>query len=583
MPGPDLRVRLLAGFEVEVDGHVIPAAAWQRRGSADLVKLLALAPGRVLSREQIGEALWPTLAPERGAVNVRRATHYARRALGVREAVLVSGGFVQLAPGGSVETDAERFEDAAADALARGDGPACRDAAALYTGDLLPLDRYAPWCSDERERLRARFLDVLAGSEQWDRLVDEDPANERAHQSLMRAQLDRGDRRGVLGQFARLRAALEELGAEPGAASVDLYQEALAVDVRDAPTPAERARTLLAWGMVHWERADLAEAERAALEVRALAVDAGLGREFAGASELLAAISVAHGTWQEFFARSFVEAIEHHPDLAPFVFDAHVCMSEFSLHQDGGLAAARGLATRLIGVGDRLASRRARSLGMLLRGEAALLAGDTQGARTCLGEATRLLEGGGQATATAVALERLAQVDDAEGEHEAAAKLHRRALEVGAATAMAGHLIPFVYAGLVAGAEPSRVPGILSDAGEAMRALDVCEPCSMGLHLRSAGPLAALGDVRGASHHLEEAERIAGRWSGGPWHAAVAEARALVLRAQGSGTAEVDALFAQAQAGYRASGWASDAARCADATSRRGRSDPGNAPGTPLP
>jgi len=111
------------------------------------------------------------------------------------------------------------------------------------------------------------------------------------------------------------------------------------------------------------------------------------------------------------------------------------------------------------------------------------------------------------------------------------------------------------------------VPYILSEAEETMRAMDACEPCSMGLHVRSVGPLASVGDVHGARRHLAEAGRIAGRWSGGPWHAAVAEARALVLRAEGAGADEVVALLSQAEAGYRTSGRAGDAVRCADALS----------------
>lgn len=53
----DVRVRLLGGFEVVVDGVPVPADVWRRRGAAGLVKLLALAPRQRLHREQVIEAL----------------------------------------------------------------------------------------------------------------------------------------------------------------------------------------------------------------------------------------------------------------------------------------------------------------------------------------------------------------------------------------------------------------------------------------------------------------------------------------------------------------------------------------------
>jgi DNA-binding SARP family transcriptional activator len=50
-------VRVLGGFEVNLDGHAVPAEAWRHRRGADLVKLLPLAPGHRLHREQVMAAL----------------------------------------------------------------------------------------------------------------------------------------------------------------------------------------------------------------------------------------------------------------------------------------------------------------------------------------------------------------------------------------------------------------------------------------------------------------------------------------------------------------------------------------------
>jgi hypothetical protein len=55
----ELRIELLGGFRVTAGGRVLPESAWRRRKPAALVKLLALAPGHRLHREQAMDLLWP--------------------------------------------------------------------------------------------------------------------------------------------------------------------------------------------------------------------------------------------------------------------------------------------------------------------------------------------------------------------------------------------------------------------------------------------------------------------------------------------------------------------------------------------
>jgi DNA-binding SARP family transcriptional activator len=84
-----VEIRVLGGFEVSVDGRRVPAQAWQQRRASELVKLLALAPRHRLQREQVIDALWPDLPLDAGAANLRKAAHYARAALGSKEAVVL--------------------------------------------------------------------------------------------------------------------------------------------------------------------------------------------------------------------------------------------------------------------------------------------------------------------------------------------------------------------------------------------------------------------------------------------------------------------------------------------------------------
>src|SRR3954471_6456592 len=136
-----VEIRVLGGFAVSIDGRRVPAQAWRQRRASELVKLLALAPGHRLQREQVIDALWPELAPGAGAANLRKAAHYARAALGSKEAVVLRGGQVSLWPDAELAVDAERFETEGEMALRAGVGEQCAAVAAGYRGELLPDER----------------------------------------------------------------------------------------------------------------------------------------------------------------------------------------------------------------------------------------------------------------------------------------------------------------------------------------------------------------------------------------------------------------------------------------------------------
>ena len=77
-----LRLWLLGGFRVEVDGQPVPERRWRRRKACSLVKLLALAPRHRLHREQLMDALWPDLPPYAAGANLRKAVYFARQTIG---------------------------------------------------------------------------------------------------------------------------------------------------------------------------------------------------------------------------------------------------------------------------------------------------------------------------------------------------------------------------------------------------------------------------------------------------------------------------------------------------------------------
>src|SRR6476661_3072490 len=108
-----VEINLLGGFSVVVDGRHVAAHAWTRRNAATLVKLLALSPGRRLPREQVMDLLWPDLLLDRAAPRLHKSAYYARAALGIQTAVVLSGDAVVLLPDAQVVVDVELFDRAA--------------------------------------------------------------------------------------------------------------------------------------------------------------------------------------------------------------------------------------------------------------------------------------------------------------------------------------------------------------------------------------------------------------------------------------------------------------------------------------
>lgn len=227
--GPRLDLRLLGGFAAAIEAVDVAAERWPSLRAMHLVQLLALQPRRRMARELVIDALWPQLAAEAGAANLRKALHHARQALGRHDSVVLQAGELLLWPDKPIEIDADRFERVAESALARRDPSACADAAAMYAGDLLPGSFYEPWTTATRERLRARCLELLRASGQWARLAEIEPTDEPAHRALMQRELDAGNRAAALRWYAHLREALQDgLGVTPDAQTQALYERCVA-------------------------------------------------------------------------------------------------------------------------------------------------------------------------------------------------------------------------------------------------------------------------------------------------------------------------------------------------------------------
>ena len=213
-----VEIGLLGPFRVRLDDRTVPADAWSRRDAANLVKLLALRSGRQMHREQLLDRLWPDLPVTEAAPRLHKAAHFARKAMGRPDAVVLRGEMVYLLPGDTVAVDADRFEERAAAALADGGEEAAAAVLDAFDGEPLPAEIYADWAHDVRERLVARREQLLRQARRWPELLEHDPTDESAYLELVRDLVRAGDRRGALRQYERMEQTLRtELGIEPGA------------------------------------------------------------------------------------------------------------------------------------------------------------------------------------------------------------------------------------------------------------------------------------------------------------------------------------------------------------------------------
>ncbi len=300
---PEIHVTLLGRFAVTVGGVPVAEAGWKRRHAAAVVKVLALAPGRRLHREQVIDLVWPGDTIAATVPKLHKAAHFARRAIGVPDSVVLRGDQVVLCPGGNVIVDAVRFGELARRALTAGDAAAAREALALYGGELLPADRYEEWAETRREQLSQSHLDLLRLDGQWEAVAELDPGDERAHLALMRRHAANGDRHAALRQFDRLdRALQQELGLAPGPEASALRDRLLAAyDVfphRDSPLIGRDLEISIA------ERA-LLDAAAGANRTLIISGEAGAGK-----SSLLAAIA-ARATERGFLAGAGADAVPH--------------------------------------------------------------------------------------------------------------------------------------------------------------------------------------------------------------------------------------------------------------------------------
>jgi DNA-binding SARP family transcriptional activator/tetratricopeptide (TPR) repeat protein len=259
--GAVLDIRLLGDVQVRVDGERLEML---RPGRAlSLLAFLVLHPRVAHARQQLAFQFWPDSPEAQARTNLRNVLHTLRRMHpALQSALRVTSDTLEWDPPLATTVDVEQFVTAAGAAAGADPDDAddliarCRDALALYGGDLVPGDD-DDWMVRRREALRDQYRGVLrllatalidAGrpgeaTGVARELVHADPLDEVGHRLRIEAHHAAGDRAGAVRAYHECSATLErELGVEPAPATVAAYAAVL----DRQPEPAATARSPLA-------------------------------------------------------------------------------------------------------------------------------------------------------------------------------------------------------------------------------------------------------------------------------------------------------------------------------------------------
>jgi DNA-binding SARP family transcriptional activator/tetratricopeptide (TPR) repeat protein len=263
-----LEARVLGGFSVTIDGRRVEPEAWGRVSAERLFKLLLITPGHRVSREAAGEHLWPDTDPEHQAPNLRKALHFARRALADEneEAPILSADRRHLAIDADVDIllDMDELLEAARrlDVGGAGEAPDEVVATVLDLGreELLPDDPYEDWLAAPREALAARWTavavrkarsalesaDLTRAAPLIEALLARDPADEEAHRLAIAMLGAQGRHHAARRQFFQCRRELAAaFGVEPSTETVEALARVEAATAVAGPSPARSGPRLV--------------------------------------------------------------------------------------------------------------------------------------------------------------------------------------------------------------------------------------------------------------------------------------------------------------------------------------------------
>ena len=168
-----LRIFTLGRFSLAVGGSGLAVETWRRRQALTVLKYLVAFQGRPVRRERLCDCLWPEVDEKLAWGRLKVTLSFLRRQLraaGMPKDIVETVGRSYILRHDSVWVDAVEFEKLVSDASAAERANRTEralhlyeDAQRLYRGDYLEEDLYADWCAEERQRLREKYFEMLAG------------------------------------------------------------------------------------------------------------------------------------------------------------------------------------------------------------------------------------------------------------------------------------------------------------------------------------------------------------------------------------------------------------------------------------
>src|SRR4051794_15565654 len=287
-----VELRILGALEVSANGHEVPVRAAKQR---ELLGILLLHPGEVVSRDRLVDALWGERPPETATKALQVHISQLRKAsvaietrapgylLRVEDDALDAARFERLAREGAgalAAGEAERASALLAEGLALWRGPPLADLAyaSFAQPEIARLEELRLAALEDRVEADLALGRAVAG--ELEALVAQHPWRERLRRQLMLALYRAGRQAEALEAYRETRRVLvDELGIEPSPELQELERAilmqdpALAATARGEPDDfVGRGRELDLLGA----RLDDAMAGRGSLVL--LAGEAGIGK-----------------------------------------------------------------------------------------------------------------------------------------------------------------------------------------------------------------------------------------------------------------------------------------------------------------
>jgi tetratricopeptide (TPR) repeat protein len=346
-------------------------------------------------------------------------------------------------------------------------------------------------------------------------------------------------------------------------AAGDVAGASAALEKFDAERPEDLGESIFVRGMMAWHTGDWESVRRVIAEADTVAADPG---DVAFLNGMLAHVE---GGWEQQSRRQLAQVWDS-PELAGRVFDAYLCVTEYVLTAGDPYEPLAGFAKRLRAQAQQAGARRGEAFAATVLGETELFMGDLEAARAHLLDAARLSRELGAVAGESLARLRLGETLLHLGDRAGARAQLEQALELAHISPIPDHLVFLVCGVLI------QVP---DNGAEALALIDrvetlfdsrwVCPFCPTGYNVAAAKVCADAGQIERGREFVERAEFGAGRWLGGPWPAAVAEARAALLLAEGDPRGAADALRRAAE-GYATNGQLLNERRAREALQRLG-------------